>query len=147
LIRIAPLFKESYTHVKISERRCAMQINRNLKIKTLLALLILALIIQLANSSALASLSQNRLDLTFTVSMDKPHTHYYHVNLEIVGQTSEYLDLKLPNWTPGYYRIMDYARHVINFRAKVAGGQVPGLVKNSQECLEDKNGQSQKYFY
>jgi predicted metalloprotease with PDZ domain len=119
-----------------------MQINRNLKIKTLLALLILALIIQLANSSALASLSQNRLDLTFTVSMDKPHTHYYHVNLEIVGQTSEYLDLKLPNWTPGYYRIMDYARHVINFRAKEAGGRSLAWLKIAKNVWRIRTGRA-----
>ncbi len=53
----------------------------------------------------------------FTLSMEKPHTHYFQVALEIEGLIAEHINLKLPNWTPGYYRIMDYARQVINFQA------------------------------
>lgn len=55
--------------------------------------------------------------------MERPHTHYFQVTLEIDGLVAEHISLKLPNWTPGYYRIMDYARHVINFRAADESGK------------------------
>ena len=55
--------------------------------------------------------------MAFTVSMEKPSTHYFHVEFTCQGFFAEKLDFKLPVWTPGYYLIMDYAKNVINFRA------------------------------
>lgn len=61
--------------------------------------------------------------LTFTVSMDRPHTHYIQVQMECTGIQAEILDFKMPAWTPGYYKIMDHARHVVNFQAENENGQ------------------------
>ena len=55
--------------------------------------------------------------LAFTVSMDQPSTHYYHVEFHVAGLRGESQDFKLPVWMPGYYRIMDYSKDVINFKA------------------------------
>jgi predicted metalloprotease with PDZ domain len=49
--------------------------------------------------------------------MPQPATHYYHVVFRAEGLQGESQDFKLPAWTPGYYRIMDYAKNVVNFRA------------------------------
>lgn len=62
--------------------------------------------------------------LAITVSMDRPSTHYYHVVLRADGLKGDAQDFKLPAWTPGYYRIMDYARNVVNFRAEDGDGRV-----------------------
>lgn len=70
--------------------------------------------------------------------MDKPSTHYFHVNLEIKGLKAEYVDLKLPNWTPGYYRLMDYARHVINFSSKDARGNYLDWAKKAKNIWRIK---------
>src|SRR5512140_290845 len=61
--------------------------------------------------------------ISLTVSMDQPSTHYFHVALRVDGVRSGTLDVKLANWTPGYYQIMDYARNVLNFRAEDGQGQ------------------------
>lgn len=60
--------------------------------------------------------------VSFTISMDHPSTHYFHVVMRVDGAGAAGLDVKLPAWTPGYYQIMDYARNVLNFRAEDASG-------------------------
>src|SRR5882724_11045754 len=61
--------------------------------------------------------------MAFTVSMDKPNTHYYHVEFRCDGLRGEAQDFKMPVWMPGYYRIMDYSKDVINFKAVDGAGR------------------------
>jgi predicted metalloprotease with PDZ domain len=60
--------------------------------------------------------------MAFKVSMDQPHTHYFHVQLQCEGMEGGSLDFKMPAWTPGYYWIMDYAKNVLNFCAEDGSG-------------------------
>ena len=62
-------------------------------------------------------------EITFTVSMARPETHYVQVRMECRGFEEPTLDFKMPAWTPGYYKIMDHARHVLNLRASNGRGQ------------------------
>jgi len=43
--------------------------------------------------------------MSFTVTMEQPNTHYYHVVLRCEGLKGEAQDFKMPSWTPGYYRV------------------------------------------
>ncbi len=61
--------------------------------------------------------------LAFTVSMEQPEAHYYHVTLRSTGLKGPTQDFKMPAWTPGYYKIMDYARNVRSFRAEDGAGR------------------------
>ncbi len=79
---------------------------------------------------------------SFCVSMEKPHTHYFQVTLEIDGLVAEFINLKLPNWTPGYYRIMDYARHVINFRVADGAGKALKWEKTAKNIWQVKTTQA-----
>jgi predicted metalloprotease with PDZ domain len=54
---------------------------------------------------------------SFTVSMPQPATHTFHVVMHCDGLGGEFHDFKMPAWMPGYYRILDYAKNVTNFRA------------------------------
>lgn len=65
----------------------------------------------------------------FTVSMDRPVNHYYHVELRCDQLTGATQDFKMPVWMPGYYRIMDYAKDVVNFKASDSSGAPLPLVK------------------
>jgi hypothetical protein len=38
--------------------------------------------------------------MAFTISMEQPNTHYYHVVLHCEGIKAEILDFKMPAWTP-----------------------------------------------
>lgn len=55
--------------------------------------------------------------ISYTISARRPETHLIDVTLEIRGATSPELDLVMPAWTPGSYKIRDYARHVQDFDA------------------------------
>lgn len=56
--------------------------------------------------------------LAFTVSMEQPGTHYYHVTLRCGDLKGRAQEFKMPARTPGYYKIMDYACHVRSFHAQ-----------------------------
>lgn len=60
--------------------------------------------------------------MAITLSMEHPATHYYHVVFRTEGLKGDAQDFKLPAWTPGYYRIMDYAKNLVNFRAIDSAG-------------------------
>ncbi|MGQ9471841.1 MAG: M61 family metallopeptidase [Candidatus Aminicenantales bacterium] len=76
--------------------------------------------------------------------MEKPHTHYFRVSLEIEGYRSESINLKLPNWTPGYYRIMDYARQLINFQAYDEKGEPLPWEKTAKNVWHIKTSKAKR---
>jgi hypothetical protein len=61
--------------------------------------------------------------MAYTVSMPQPPNHLFHVTLRIDGLKGEFHDLKMPAWHPGYYRLIDYAKKVSNFRAADGAGR------------------------
>jgi predicted metalloprotease with PDZ domain len=61
--------------------------------------------------------------MAFTVSMDHPSAHLFHVTFRCEGLAGETQDFKLPAWAPGYYRILDYAKYVSNFHAQDGAGR------------------------
>ena len=65
-------------------------------------------------------------ELAFTVSMDQPATHYFHVELQCIGIKTAAIDFKMPVWSPGYYQRMDFAKHVEHFTVTdKAGNPIP----------------------
>jgi predicted metalloprotease with PDZ domain len=61
--------------------------------------------------------------LAFTVSMDDPASHIFHVALRCEGLRGEAQDFKMPVWMPGYYGIIDYAGQVQDFKAVDGSGK------------------------
>lgn len=67
--------------------------------------------------------AQKQPEISFTVSMSKPHTHLLEVEMRVrADKLSNTTDLVMPVWTPGSYLIREYARHVLDFNAKDANG-------------------------
>lgn len=69
--------------------------------------------------------------LSFTVSMEQPASHYFHVELHCAKVKGAATDFKMPVWTPGYYQRMDYAQNVENFRVKSLTGDTLVWEKNT----------------
>ena len=44
--------------------------------------------------------------------MDNPEWHFFHVQLSCKGIKKEFIDFKMPAWTPGYYQKMDYGKNL-----------------------------------
>ena len=82
-----------------------------------------ALIAALLIPARFAAGAQSLPTMAFTVSIERPTTHYVHVELRCDASPGEVLDFKLPAWTPGYYMLVDYARNVSGFRARDGAGR------------------------
>src|SRR5262249_25126637 len=61
--------------------------------------------------------------MAYTVSMPDPASHVFHMHLRCDGLTGELHDFKLPMWTPGYYRLIDYWKNVSHFRVEDGRGR------------------------
>lgn len=80
--------------------------------------------------------------LAVTVSMERPTTHYYRVVVRADGLAGETQDFKMPVWTPGYYRIMDYAKNVRDFRAEDGAGRPLPFEKTAKNVWRVRTGRS-----
>jgi predicted metalloprotease with PDZ domain len=61
--------------------------------------------------------------MAFTVSMEQPDTHMYHVVFRCEGLKGAAQDFRMPVWSPGYYGIFDFAKNVQNFHATDGAGK------------------------
>ncbi|HJS52968.1 MAG TPA: hypothetical protein VJ765_00450 [Chitinophagaceae bacterium] len=55
--------------------------------------------------------------LAYTVKMDNPEWHFFHVQLTCKGIKKQFIDFKMPVWTPGYYQRMDYGKNLERLKA------------------------------
>ena len=65
-------------------------------------------------------------EISFTVSMSKPHTHLLEVEMRLrAARLPAQLNLIMPVWAPGSYLIREFERHVQDFAATdaAAGGR------------------------
>ncbi len=56
-------------------------------------------------------------ELKYTVTMDDPASHLFHIELSCSGWVDDTIVFLMPEWMPGYYQIMNYAGDVSNFSA------------------------------
>jgi predicted metalloprotease with PDZ domain len=55
--------------------------------------------------------------IRYTLAMPDPRTHLFHVSIDVRGLGAETIDFVMPAWSPGSYKIRDYARNVQDARA------------------------------
>lgn len=63
------------------------------------------------------------MDITYTLEMDNPHTHFFKVTLRLADLTEERVLLTMPAWAPGSYAIQDFARNVRKLKATGSSGE------------------------
>jgi predicted metalloprotease with PDZ domain len=69
------------------------------------------------------SILAQKSTLSYTVKMDNPEWHFFHVNLSCKGIKKDFIDFKMPAWTPGYYQKLDYAKNLQQFKATDVAGK------------------------
>lgn len=65
--------------------------------------------------------SDIQTEIAYIVAMPNPQTHLFVVTLRVSHWQRDYLDLKMPVWTPGSYLVREYARHLQDFTAIASG--------------------------
>ncbi len=53
--------------------------------------------------------------IEYRLSMPNPHTHYFEVEIKLKNYIKDFVDFKIPVWTPGSYLIREYAKNVEGF--------------------------------
>ena len=73
----------------------------------------------------LLAAAQAPADISFTVSMPRPHTHLFDVEITIkhTANGPQEERLVMPVWTPGSYMIREFERNVQDFAATDAAGK------------------------
>lgn len=62
--------------------------------------------------------------IEYFVSMQQPQTHYFEVEVVLEQYQADFVDFKLPVWTPGSYLVREFAKNVEGFQAiHGTGGQ------------------------
>ena len=80
--------------------------------------------------------------IAFKVSFSEPQAHYAEVEMEISGLKEDYIDLKMPVWTPGSYLVREFAKNVEGFKVSGPSGSLLSfnkLNKNTWRIQTSKN--------
>jgi predicted metalloprotease with PDZ domain len=62
-------------------------------------------------------------EISYSVSIPQPHTHLFHVEMQINDIEGPDCDLSMPVWTPGSYLVREYARQVEQFTVSDDSGR------------------------
>jgi len=95
---------------------------------TKLALAILCFFVAVPSSLGQAIYAENQIPgrgvtIDYIVSIKNPTSHLYDVEIQIKGIRESSLSISMPAWSPGMYRIENYARNVQDFHAANARNQ------------------------
>jgi predicted metalloprotease with PDZ domain len=90
-----------------------------------------------------AAVSGAAPEISYAVSMPRPHTHLLEVEMRLSypqGAPAA-VELVMPVWTPGSYLVREYARHVQDFAARTAEGRpLPWTKTNKNTWRVDPAG-------
>jgi predicted metalloprotease with PDZ domain len=80
--------------------------------------------------------------MRYTVNMPQAAKGKFHITLDAAGFNKDSIVLKMPNWMPGYYQLMNYANTVDSFVAHSPNGtalKVNKINSNTWVVLNKKN--------
>ena len=81
-----------------------------------------------------------QVKIGFEVSFKEPQAHYAEVQMNISGLAKDYVDVKMPVWTPGSYLVREFEKSVEEFKAIAAGkpAKVEKVSKNTWRIFSAK---------
>lgn len=80
--------------------------------------------------------------LHYRLSIPRPADQYIHIELRIRRPPGKAVDVAMPAWIPGSYRVRDFARHVYDFSAHTPSGvALPWVRTDKQTWRIDHGGQ------
>jgi len=87
--------------------------------------------------------SKSQVKIGFEVSFTEPQAHYAEVQMDLSGLDKDYIDLKMPVWTPGSYLVREFARNIEGFTASSDGKALrfEKVRKNTWRIYNHKAGQ------
>jgi predicted metalloprotease with PDZ domain len=80
--------------------------------------------------------------MAFTVSMQNPAAHTFHVRMRADGLAAPLEDFQMPQWSTGYYGILNFSRYVSNFHAEDGAGRAMVWEKTARNTWRVVSGGS-----
>ncbi|MCA9688676.1 MAG: M61 family metallopeptidase [Myxococcales bacterium] len=75
----------------------------------------------------------------YTLKIQDPASQYLDVTMEIGSAAGRHTEVAMPAWTPGSYRIRDFARNVDGLRAETLAGAPLTVEKRDKQTWRIKN--------
>jgi len=91
---------------------------------------------------AFASHSFAAAKMAFTVSMQNPAAHTFHVRMRAEGLRAPLEDFQMPQWSTGFYGILNLSRYVSNFHAADGAGHALVWDKTARNTWRVVSGSS-----
>lgn len=94
-------------------------------------------------------LNSNAIEISYTLGMENPNSHYFTVEMNITDIKSPSLVVKMPVWAPGSYLVREFSKNVNVVKAfddKNNSREVKKLTKNSWS-VSTENTSSVKIKY
>ncbi len=85
-----------------------------------------------------------QIQIAFDVSFTEPQAHYADVKMEVSNINNDYLEVKMPVWTPGSYLVREFARNVENFVASDENGITLSSIKTNKNTWKIHSPKSKK---
>lgn len=85
--------------------------------------------------------AKSQVKINFEVSFKEPQAHYAEVEMNMAGIAAKnYVDVKMPVWTPGSYLVREFAKSVESFGATANGKavKVEKVTKNTWRVFNAK---------
>ncbi|HEY0898719.1 MAG TPA: peptidase M61, partial [Sphingobacteriaceae bacterium] len=83
-------------------------------------------------------------NIAFTVSFTEPQAHYADVEMVIDGYKKDFIDVKMPVWTPGSYLIREFAKNVEGFAATDKSGKKLASSKINKNTWRITSGKNER---
>ncbi len=86
--------------------------------------------------------AEAQIKVAFEVSFVEPQAHYAEIEMNISGISDKnYVDVKMPVWTPGSYLVREFSKSVEGFGAQIAGKSVKSekVSKNTWRIYHNKS--------
>jgi predicted metalloprotease with PDZ domain len=101
----------------------------------------LAIVVALTVAGAQHASAAGLEPIVYIVRIPAPETHEIVVQASVPASGRASLDLMMPTWSPGYYRVEDYAANVRDVRAETPEGQALSVEKtNGNHWRVDTHG-------
>lgn len=71
----------------------------------------------LMTTAVFSTLAASEPRIHFEVSFNEPQAHYVEIKMEIENLQKDFVDVKMPVWTPGSYLVREYAKNVESLEA------------------------------
>jgi hypothetical protein len=102
----------------------------------------LAALVDADAGGARRAAAQGLEPIAYVIRIPAPDTHEIVVQATVPASGRASLDLMMPTWSPGYYRVEDYAANVRDVTAETLGGQPLVIEKtNANHWRVDTRGE------